>query len=302
MNHQGTFSSIVAFRLDGQLNMSEFGGAATPALNGLGSFTIFTTGEMNTDGDAIVNRDTTVQGDMNIGVGLTQINGTASFESTAAVTVAAGGELELNGATTFLGGSYTGAGLIQLNATTQIDAATTLATDDVDLDGASENTQVVVNDTSLVLNVDRIDVTNNLFAGTIDVTGNSALLEVNLSNPLLAWRLTPAGTLNFDTSSASPVTMLDGSDLSAEGTITADGRVRLGVNVGLSGSLTTADSSTDVHFERAWRSFVFNTASLSGPGSMTIDNGSTMNLENGANVGIDVENDGRLEIGFSPPR
>jgi hypothetical protein len=298
MNNQGTFSSIVEFRLDGQLNMMEFGGAATPRLDGLGSFKIFTTGEMNTDGDAIISRNTAVQGAMNIGMGLTQIFGTALFESTAVVTVATGGELELNGATTFLGGGYTGAGLIQLNATTMVDAATTISTDSVDLDGASENTQITVNDTSFVLNVDRIDVTNNLFAGTMNVTGNSALLEINLSNPLSAWRLTPAGTVNFSTMSSSPVTMLDGSDVSAEGLITADGRVRLGVNVGLKGSLTTADSSTDVHFDGGGRSFVYNTATLSGIGQMTIDNGSTMNLENGAQVSIDVENDGRLEIGF----
>jgi len=298
MNLQGTFSSIVTFRLDGVLNMMEFGGATTPTIAGTFGFDIFSTGVMNTDGDALINRDTTVQGNMNIGLGVTQINGTASFESTATVTVAAGGELELNGATTFLGGSYTGAGLIQLNAPTMIEGATTLATDSVDLDGAGENTQIVVNDTSFVLNVDRIDLTNNFFAGTIDVTGNSALLEVNLSNPLFAWRLSSAGTLNFATTAVSPVTMLDGSDLSAEGAITADGRVRLGVNVGLGGSLTTATSSTDVHFDGGGRSFVFNTATVSGPGQITIDNGSTMNLEDGANVGLDVENDGRLEIGF----
>jgi hypothetical protein len=297
MNNQGTFSSLVGFRLDGQLNMSEFGGATTPALSGLGSFTIFTTGEMNTDGDAMVNRNTTVQGDMNIGQGLTQVNGTALFESTAAVTIATGGELELNGVTTFLGGSYTGTGLMQWNANTMVNANTTVNTERIDLDGASENTHTTIDSAALVLNVDRIDETNNLFAGTIDVT-NSALLEVNLSNPFSAWRLTSAGTLNFVSTTRSPLTMLDGSDLSAEGTITTNGVLRLGVNIGLKGSFSTADSSTDVHFGGSGRSFIYHTATVSGPGQVTIDNGSTMNLESGANVGLDVSNDGRLEIGF----
>jgi hypothetical protein len=298
MNNQGTFSSIVNFRLDGELNMMEFGGATTPTIAGLFGFDIFPTGVMNTDGDAIVNRDTTVQGTMNIGQGVTQINGTASFESTAMVTVAAGGELELNGPTTFLGGNYTGLGLMQWNADTMIDADTTVGTERIDLDGAGEDTHITINNAALVLNVDRIDVTNNLFAGTIDVTGNPALLEINLSNPFLAWRLTSAGTLNFVSTTRSPLTMLDGSDLSAEGAITADGVVRLGVNMDLKGSLSTANSSTDVHFGGNGRSFVHNTATVSGPGQITIDNGSTMNLESGANVGLDVENNGRLEIGF----
>ncbi len=298
MNLQGTFSSIVSFRLDGQLNMTEFGGATLPTLNGLGGFTVFSTGQMNTLGDTVVNRDTTVQGGLAVGAGIAQFNNPASFESTAIVTVATGGELELNGATTFLGGSYTGAGLIQLNATTMVDAATTISTDSVDLDGAAESTQITVNDTSFSLNVDRIDQTNNLFAGTINVAGNSAQLAVNLDNPLLAWTVSSIGSLNFTTTAASPVTMLAGSDLAANGLISANGRVRLGANVSLGGSLTTATSATDVHFAGAGRSFILNTASLSGAGAMTVDNGSTMNLESGANVGIDVENDGRLEIGF----
>ncbi len=298
MNNQGTFSTLVPFRLDGQLNMAEFGGAAVPKLNGPSGFTIFTTGTMNTEGDAMINRDTTVQGTLNIGSGVTQINGAASLESTAVVMVADGGELELNGATTFLGGSYTGAGRIQFNAATMVQATTTIATDRVDLDGAGENTQTTITGAALVLNVDRIDETNNLFAGTMNVTGNPALLEVNLSSPFLAWRLASVGTLNFVSTTRSPSTMLGGSDLFAEGRITATGVVRLAVNVGLKGSLQTLDASTDVHFGGAGRTFIYNTATVSGPGQITIDNGTTMNLESGTNIGLGVENEGRLEIGF----
>ena len=84
----------------------------------------------------------------------------------------------------------------------------------------------------LVLDVDGVDATNNLFAGTIDVSGAAARLEVNLSNPLTAWRVTSAGVVNFSTASAGAVTMLDGSDVTVDGQINATGRVRLGANVG----------------------------------------------------------------------
>ena len=96
----------------------------------------------------------------------------------------------------------------------------------------------------------------------------------------------------------SPVIMLDGNNLNSEGRISAEGRVRLGVDLRLSGQLITTNSSTDVHLAGGGRSFFENSASASGSGQLTIDNGSTLSLENGASVGIDVENDGRLEIGF----
>ena len=166
---------------------------------------------------------------MNIGQGLTQINGTADFQSTAVVTVA--GKLELNGATTFAGGSYSGAGLIQFNSTTTINSATTLSTAAVDLDGASGITQIDVNDTSLVLNVEGIDEANNSFAGTLNVSGTSGLLEVNLNDPQLQWQLAPASSLNFVSTFASSITMLSGSPLLADGTITANGKIRLAPDI-----------------------------------------------------------------------
>jgi hypothetical protein len=300
MNLSGTFSSLVGFRLDGELYSTAVGGNPIPRISGPTSFTIHTTGEVNTNGDLRVDRPMIVQGDLNVGSGTTFANGTASFASTAGVTVAVGSKLELNGTTTFSGGSYTGAGLIQMNALTVVDSATTIFTDRVDLDGSAENTQILINDASLTLNVDTIDEGNNLFGGTISVTGNSAMLAVNLNNPLNAWRLSSTGNMNFSATSLSPVTMLDGSDVTTEGFVTAEGRVRLAANVSVKSNLLTADASTDVHFAGSDRSFIYNTAIASGLGSMTIDNGSTMNLEDATSIGLNVNNDGRLEIGFLP--
>jgi hypothetical protein len=265
---------------------------------GLGTFRIHTTGTFSSDGDAIVNPPTQVAGAMLIDGGVTQINNTASFESTAIVMVDAGAELELNGVSTLSGGSYSGGGLIQFNALTNVNANTTIATGRVDLDGAAENTQISLNNAALVLNVGGIDVTNNLYVGTMNVTGAAARLEVNLSNPLTAWRVTSGGVLNFSTPSAGPVTMLDGSDLSAEGIINATGRVRLEANITLRSRLNVLTSDTDVHFGSGGQNFMFNTGSVAGLGSITIDDGTRMHLENNTNVGVDVENAGRLEVGF----
>jgi hypothetical protein len=156
----------------------------------------------------------------------------------------------------------------------------------------------VLNDSAFVLNVGGIDVANNLFAGTIDVTGSSARLEVNLSNPLTVWRLTPTGIVNFSTPSVGPVIMLDGNDLLAEGMINATGRARLAANVALFGRLQTTSISTDVHFGSGGQNFIFNTAVVAGTGSMTIENNTRMHFENNTFVGLDVENAGRLEVGL----
>ena len=115
--------------------MLEFSGALPPTLEGLGSYTLFTSGEMNTAGHAIVNRNAILLGSMNIGEGVTQFNGSAAFDASAIVAVSSGGTLELNGETTFSGGSYSGDGLVQLNATTMVEAPTTLSVSHVDLDG-----------------------------------------------------------------------------------------------------------------------------------------------------------------------
>ena len=45
---------------------------------------------------------------------------------------------------------------------------------------------------------------------------------------------------------------------------------------------------------------MFNTAIFDGNGSITIDNGAQMYLEDNSNIGVDVENSGRLEVGARP--
>jgi hypothetical protein len=301
MTNRGTFSVLAGWRLDGDLEMDQIG-ATVPALNGVGPFRIHNTGTYSTDGDSIINPPLQVAGAMVIGAGVTQVTNTASFETTANVMVATGAELRLNGAANFAGGSYTGAGLIQFNAATAINANTTIATGRVDLDGAAENTQVSLNDAALVLNVMGVDAANSVFNGTLSATGANARLEVNLTDPLAAWRLGSGGILNFSTPApaANPTLMLDGSSVTVEGRINATGRVQLGANIMLTGRIQTMTSATDVHFASGGLNLVYSVATIDGTGDITIDNGTQLNLHDNAIVAIDVENLGRLEVGFMP--
>jgi hypothetical protein len=74
----------------------------------------------------------------------------------------------------------------------------------------------------------------------------------------------------------------------------------MGANVFVSGRVQTMTSSTDVHFAGSGVSFVSNTAVFDGAGSITIDNGAQMYLEDNSSIGVDVENSGRLEVGARP--
>ncbi|MEX2169211.1 MAG: hypothetical protein WD851_07860 [Pirellulales bacterium] len=297
-NH-GTFSVLAGWRLDGELNNDQIG-ATMPTVAGLGTFRIHTTGAYSTDGDSLITAPLAVAGAMDLDGGITQVNNTASFESTASISFANDAVLELNGSTAIAGGTYTGAGLIQFNAATTVSATTTISVGRVDLDGAAENTQITVNNAALVLNVDRVDEFNNLVGGTLNVSGNSGRLEVNLSNPPTPWLLSATGILNLTTASLFPVTMLDGSDAIVQGRINASGRTRLGANIALAGRLNTVINSTDVYFAGGGQNLFYSSSITDGLGNMTLDNGTRLHLQHGTNVGIDVENSGRLEIGFAP--
>jgi len=302
MNLRGTFSTIVPLELTGTINMIREGRATVPQINGLTGFTIHPSGEVYTDGDAQINRDTTVQGGLHVGRGITQINAETTFESTANVTIAMDGTLELNGPTTYVGGSHTGLGLIQFNGMTNINDDTTISTARVDLDGAAENTVLNLNDSQLTLNVDQVDTTNVQYSGFANVVGKNAQLAVNLNNPTLGWRLMSGGQLNFSNPSptAKNATMLTGSPLTADGVINAVGPLTLGADVAVRNLLNVNTAQTHVHFGGPTRSTIHANpmATVSGLGQISVDNGTTLNLEDQALVAVDTTNHGRLEIGF----
>nr|MBA3482946.1 PEP-CTERM sorting domain-containing protein [Pirellulales bacterium] len=298
ITNRGTFSVLAGWRLDGEIDMDQIG-ATIPEVDGFGPFRIHTTGTYMSDGASRILSPLQAAGAMDLGGGLTQVNNTASFEATANVDVAAGGELELNGATTFAAGAYDGPGTIQLNAATAVTANTTISTGRIDLDGAAENTHLTLTNAALVLNTGGVDAASNFFTGQIDATGASARLEVNL--PLAAsWTVGSTGVVNLSNALFGPIrTMLDGSDVLISGDLNVNGQVALGANVTLQGDLQTANIVTDVHFASGGQNFIQQFASVGGSGEMTIDQGTRLHFGDGVLVGIDVENSGRLEIGYA---
>ena len=301
MNLRGTFSTIVPFELTGTVHMIQQGRGFTPQINGLTGFTIHPSGLVDTDGDAEINRDTVVQGGLHVGQGVTQINASSIlFVSTANVTVADGGTLELNGPTAFEGGSHTGLGLIQFNGMTNINDDTTISAAAVDLDGAAENTVLNLNDSQLTLNVDLLDTKSVQYDGLANVVGENARLAVNLNSPTLGWRLMSGGQLNFSNPApnAPTVTMLSGSALTADGVINAVGPLTLAADVAVRNLLNVNTAASHVHFGGPARSTIDAkpTATVLGLGQITVENGTTLNLEDQALVAVDTTNRGAWRL------
>ncbi|MEX0885904.1 MAG: hypothetical protein WD009_05645 [Phycisphaeraceae bacterium] len=301
ITNRGVLSVLAGWRLDHRLHMIQpLDRATTPTLAGVGTMRIHMPGLMTTDGDARVDVPFEVAGRAMIDNGTTWVNDVVFFESTADVSVADDAELILNGASSFFGGVYVGSGLMRFNAPADVHAATSIDVTVLDVDGDAHDTQWTLHDAPLTLNSDRLNTINNFFAGTFNVNGDGARLTVNLTAPGAAWRLSGGGILNLTGDGLPAPTLLDGSPVAVLGRINADGRLRIAAQTALHGRLQLNDSTTDVHFGGGLRHLVFEPAILDGPGAITIDNGSDMFLQHGTNVGVDVENLGRLEVGFVP--
>jgi hypothetical protein len=233
--------------------------------------------------------------------GISQIVGPVTLLADIEVEVADGGILNFNSATSFQGGSYTGDGTIAINANTTIDAATVINTHQFDLDGDSFGQTLTLN-APLTLNVDRIDTGNNVFnADTIEVNFNSGL-AVNLNNENATW--TMGGTLNINLGVLSQ-TVLSGSPVLVTGTINADGSSRITAALDIEGDLVIEDALTRVRLSgpsafRVRTHLIRAEATVSGPGTLAVDSSALLQLEDGATVGVDLENGGRLEVGTSP--
>ncbi|MCA9101141.1 MAG: hypothetical protein KDA63_08330, partial [Planctomycetales bacterium] len=142
----------------------------------------------------------TASGTVNVNSGTFIIE--PNFTATSG-TVYVGGQgsdatLQLDGTATLsnlqLDGFDVGTANLTVNGNTTISQATL----DWDADGASTTT---IGATGLLtLNVGAVDLTNNVFDGTIN---NSGQLNVNLTNPADAW--TMAGTLNMNTATGAEI-------------------------------------------------------------------------------------------------
>ncbi len=266
-------------------------------------------GEINLDGGGSTAQAATLdsapwvvnQGTINV-TGIGQLVGTVEFGAAVDVSVAAGGELRLNGPTNFAGGSYTGAGTIVLNGDTTVSAATEVDVAQFDLDGDGAG-QTIVLGAPLVLNVDQVDQGNSTFnSDVIDVNFNGQL-SVHLSDPNAAWRM--AGTLNINFG-IFPQTILSGSRIEVVGTVHADGSSVTTAPLEVSGTVTFADSQTRLTLSgpgtlRLTQHVIHSGASLTGPGVLAVGSNAGLALEDGAVVGVLIENAGRLDVGLSSP-
>lgn len=241
------------------------------------------------------------QGAINV-TGIGQLVGTVEFGATVDVHVAAGSELRLNGPTTFAGGDYMGAGTIVLNGNTTVSAATQVDVAQFDLDGDGAGQKIVLG-APLVLNVDLVDQGNSTFnSDTIDINFNGQL-SVHLSDPNAAWQM--AGTLNINFG-IFPQTILSGSRTEVIGALNADGSSVTTAPLDVSGTVTFADAQTRLTLSgpgtlRQTQHVIRNAASLTGPGVLAVGSNAGLALEEGAVVGVLVENAGQLDVGLNSP-
>jgi hypothetical protein len=244
----------------------------------------------------------------------------------------ANSELRLTGTTLFQGGKILGDGRARQIGNAIIEQDTEISIDTYDMDGISGATLITIKPhRTLEILSNHIDTTaENDFDGTLEV--NSGTLDI-----APAWRLHGALDLNgSETASAvlrgaGGVTVSDGGEINItgpaevdtavqldngtlssdgdaelsgpttlgnEGRIDTTGRLRLSGNTTLHGHLQTLTSTTKVHVAGRGPNLVSKSATIDGPGSLTIDNGAHMYLETGSTLNLDVENAGRLEVGF----
>ena len=299
-NH-GVLYILPSWRLDHLLHMIEPPGRTLiPTVDGVGLMHIYHTGLMTTDGDALVNPPLLVDGSMQIDNGTTWINNVSAYSATASVDVSDTAVLILDGASSFAGGSYTGDGLMRFNGEVEVVDATTMDVLRLDLDGVANANTWTLHDAPLTLNAQRLNATNNIFSGVMNLDGPAARLTVNLIPASAAWQLGGNGIINIDATGFPPPTMLAGSPLIVHGRINVDGRVRFEAQTAFRGRLQLESFTTDVHFGGGDFHLVYDTAIFDGFGSITIDDGTAMYLEHASHVGVSVENHGRLEVGFLP--
>ena len=180
LNNASTLSvnTPSAWRLDGTMNLSSFVAGDFPVLNG--SKMIARSGSEVTVNSA--------ESTLNAGVEF------AAGSSLRFLT--SGSKLALNGQTTYAGGVVTEdfASTLTQNGDADVIDSTAINVSTYDWDGASGNTSTTVSSgQTFTLNVGRVDVSNNVFNGTINLQSGSLLVN----NTASAWDMD--GLLNMET-------------------------------------------------------------------------------------------------------
>ena len=177
--------------------------------------------------------------------------------------------------------TITGLGSLSQRGNATVNADTTIALHEYDLDGGSfdEASRIVtVNGAALTVNADSLGGDGSKFDGTLNLN-NPATLDINLTIPAEEprWRL--AGTLNV-----TPVGG-DTADINGSTVFFLDGST-----TNIAGASTTLVLNAPAIVESG--------ATFNGPGNVTTNN--SLELRSGASVGVDVTANDVVGVGDSP--
>ena len=228
--------------------------------------------------------------------GAGEIVGRTIFEDGFTMNVNSGATLILGSETTYRGGTHQGNGVLRFGDVVIVEADTTLGSSTVDLDSTSGATAIQLDFSALTLNVNSVDLDNNRFDGSLQLTGQGASLIVNLSSPADSWQMD--GTLTASVAGILPQTTLAGNPVSVTGDMTITGSSIISAPMDLSGSLTTGNILTTVTLQNGPH-IIRNGSTTSGGGRLRVFPGGQLLVEDDAVIGIEVSNDGRFEPGTS---
>ena len=187
--------------------------------------------------------DINVTGESNAPV---QFGASVDFNADADVNVAAGAELMFltNSSVTFNtvngvnNAEFTGSGRISFNGTVNVPEAVTLnmVGGTVDLDGSDAVGEFINIDAPMTINAANMSSfgKNNVGGGTnvLDINNsvNTGTLTVNLDDPTDEWTLNAQGSMNLFNDNTE-ATLLAGSDVNLNGTVSVVGDVRVTARV-----------------------------------------------------------------------
>ncbi len=259
-------------------------------------------------GTLYLNEGSTVGGSYMVAGGRIEVNGSATvssrvfFQPTADVVISEASRLDLKGSTRFRGGSYTGTGTIRQNDWAWVGGETEMAVARYDMDGISEDTTITI-DAPFRLDVDTIDIANNRFDGTINIYesglsgGDFAHGRLDVNTDAGYWIMN--GTMNLNAPSFPGFLyyypMLTGSRVEVNGTINADGRLRIDstITLGVFGEINTDDAATVVMLAGVGVNEIRG-GRIFGPGVIAAADGTTLAGSGMITAGVDFHGNSRL--------
>jgi hypothetical protein len=172
-------------------------------------------------------------------IGRGRMQAAVQFTPTAMVNVEAGEILHFDDSVTYAGGAYTGLGTIEHNADIRVTGNTSIDVAVFDMDGSVESTGVKVETGSLILNVNRLDVADNVFDGGLVVANNFIV------NTPMPWA-TSGEVRVVSTGTIAGAPLVSNGPLVGAGLIKTDGLTNNGGIFADNGTLTVGPGALDL--------------------------------------------------------